>query len=128
MTLARKTKTVKLFLDLFENRKGAISIVDLVSKFKNDMNKTTVYRILTRLEESGILHSFMDKNGLKRYAKNQQKKRNALKDQNSHPHFLCENCGISKCLQIKIQNPNIPNLIINSAEQLYLGQCGNCQA
>ena len=127
MSLTRKTKTVKLFLDLFEKKNGAISIIELVSIFKNDMNKTTVYRILTRLEESGILHSFVDKKGLKRYAKNPLEKR-SIKDQSPHPHFLCEDCGISKCLPIKIQNPTIPDLIINSAEQLYLGQCGNCQA
>ena len=127
MSLTRKTKTVKLFLDLFEKKSGAISIIELVSIFKNDMNKTTVYRILTRLEESGILHSFVDKKGLKRYAKNPPGEE-PIKDQFPHPHFLCEDCGISKCLPIKIQNPTIPDLIINSAEQLYLGQCGNCQA
>ena len=127
MSLTRKTKTVKLFLNLFEKKNGAISILELVSIFKNDMNKTTVYRILARLEESGILHSFVDKKGLKRYAKNPLEKR-SIKDQSPHPHFLCEDCGISKCLPIKIQNPTIPDLIINSAEQLYLGQCVNCQA
>ena len=68
-----------------------------------------------------------DKKGLKRYAKNQLGKK-SIKDQSPHPHFLCEDCGISKCLPIKIKNPTIPDLIINSAEQLYLGQCGNCQA
>ena len=67
MSLTRKTKTVKLFLNLFEKKNGAISILELVSIFKNDMNKTTVDRILTRREESGIVHSFVDKNGLKRY-------------------------------------------------------------
>ena len=127
MSLTRKTKTVKLFLNLFEEKNGAISILELVSIFKNDMNKTTVYRILSRLEESGILHSFVDKKGLKIYAKSPLGKK-SITDQSPHPHFLCEDCGISRCLPIKIQNPTIPDLIINSAEQLYLGQCGNCQA
>ena len=30
MSLTRKTKTVKLFLDLFEKKNGAISIIELV--------------------------------------------------------------------------------------------------
>ena len=68
MAVSRKTKTVKLILELFENTNNAISVVDLVSIFKEKMNKTTVYRILNRLEESGILHSFTDRDGLKRYA------------------------------------------------------------
>jgi Fur family ferric uptake transcriptional regulator len=61
MAVSRKTKTVKLILELFENTNNAISVVDLVSIFKEKMNKTTVYRILNRLEESGILHSFTDR-------------------------------------------------------------------
>ena len=59
-----------MILDLFDKSNNAISVVDLISTFNNKMNKTTVYRILNRLEESGILHSFSDKDGLKRYAKN----------------------------------------------------------
>ena len=51
MALSRKTKTVKMILDLFGETNNAISIVDLVSNFRNKMNKTTVYRILNRLEE-----------------------------------------------------------------------------
>ena len=58
MSISRKTKPVKLILDTFNNNDYAISVVDLVSIFKNKMNKTTVYRILNRLEESNILHSF----------------------------------------------------------------------
>ena len=59
MNIERKTKSVKLLLNTFKDL-NAISIIDLVQKFKNDMNKTTVYRILDRLEKSNILHSFID--------------------------------------------------------------------
>ena len=118
MNVSRKTKTVKLLLELFNKENYAIPVVDLVSTFKYHMNKTTVYRILNRLENTGILHSFMDKDGLKRYAKG---------DERLHPHFLCEDCGISTCLPLKITPPSIPNYIIKSSEQLYLGQCKDCQ-
>ncbi len=126
MSLSRNTKTVKLLLKLFDKEKNALSVVDLVSIFSKEMNKTTVYRILQRLEEAGILHSFVDKDGLKRYAKGDQ--RTSLSgDQITHPHFLCEDCGISTCLPLKISTPSIPNYIIKSSEQLYLGQCKDCQ-
>ena len=48
MSISRKTKTVKLLLNLFDQEENAISVVDLISFFSNDMNKTTVYRILNR--------------------------------------------------------------------------------
>ena len=125
MAISRKTKTVKMILDLFGETNNAISVVDLVSTFRNKMNKTTVYRILNRLEESGILHSFSDKDGLKRYAKSNQKidpdNKNDL-----HSHFLCDDCGISTCLPMEIPIPKIPDYKINTSQHLLIGQCDNC--
>ena len=126
MSISRNTKTVKLLLKIFNKENNALSVVDLVSIFSKEMNKTTVYRILHRLENSGVLHSFVDKDGLKRYAKGDQRT-SSSDDQMTHPHFLCEDCGISTCLPLKISTPSLPNYIIKSSEQLYLGQCKDCQ-
>ena len=126
MSIFRNTKTVKLLLKMFDKKNQAIPVIDLVSIFKKKMNKTTVYRILHRLEDSGVLHSFIDKDGLKRYAKGDQRT-SSSGNQVTHPHFLCEDCGISTCLPLKISTPSIPNYIIKSSEQLYLGQCKDCQ-
>ena len=63
MSISRNTKTVKLLLKLFDKENNALSVVDLVSILSQEMNKTTVYRILQRLEDAGILHSFVDKYG-----------------------------------------------------------------
>ena len=126
MSIPRKTKTVKLLLELFNKENKALPVVDLVSFFSAEMNKTTVYRILHRLEEYGILHSFIDKDGLKRYAKGDQRN-SSSSNQTIHPHFLCEDCGISTCLPLKVSTPSIPNYIIKNSEQLYLGQCKDCQ-
>ncbi len=54
MSISRNTKTVKLLLKLFDKENNALSVVDLVSILSQEMNKTTVYRILQRLEEAGI--------------------------------------------------------------------------
>ena len=126
MSISRKTKTVELVLELFRDKKYAIPVVDIVSIFANKMNKTTVYRILQRLENSGILHSFLDKEGLKRYAKGDQRKSNST-NQIIHPHFLCDDCGISICLPLEISTPSIPNYTINSSDHLYSGQCQDCK-
>jgi len=126
MSISRKTKTVELVLELFREKRYAIPVVDIVSIFANKMNKTTVYRILQRLEDSGILHSFLDKQGLKRYAKGDQRKSNTI-NQIIHPHFLCDDCGISICLPLEISTPSIPNYTINSSNHLYSGQCQDCK-
>ena len=127
MSAARNTKTVKLILDAFKESENPISISDLVFIFKQKMNKTTVYRILNRLENSNILHSFIDKDGLKRYAKNFQQD-SSLKNSNTHSHFICDDCGISSCLPLQIPAPTLDNYKINSSEHLFIGQCENCHS
>ena len=89
------------------------------------MDKTTVYRILERLEDSDMLHSFIDNDGLKRYAKGDIHI-SSSNHINVHPHFLCEECGTSSCLPIEITIPNIPNYTIKSSEHLLIGQCKDC--
>ena len=126
MSISRNTKTVKLLLKLFDKENNALSVVDLVSILSQEMNKTTVYRILQRLEEAGILHSFIDKDGLKRYAKGDQRT-SSSGDQITHPHFLCDDCGVSICLPLEISTPSIPNYTINSSDHLYSGQCQDCK-
>ena len=121
MDIIKKTKSVKKILNAF-NKTDAISIIELVDKFKKEMNRTTVYRVLERLENSNILHSFIDSHGLKRYAKN-NKNINLTK---SHPHFMCEDCGESSCVEIDIKIPSIPEYMIKSSEYLLTGQCKKC--
>ena len=125
MSILRKTKSVRLILSAFNDNKDAISIVELINKFNKKMNKTTVYRVLERLEKSNILHSFVGKDGVKRYAKG-EKNSNSKKIFNTHPHFLCEDCGTSSCIPIDIIIPSIPNYTIKTSEHLLIGQCKNC--
>ena len=124
MNIFKKTKSVTLILDSF-NEKEALSTIELVDKFANKMNKTTVYRILERLEEASILHSFVDQNGLKRYAKN-NKNLNSFNTDSNHSHFLCEDCGISLCVPIEMNLPKISNFTVKNSEHLLMGHCNNC--
>ena len=120
MSISRKTKSIELVLNSFDNT-NAVSVIELVEKFKNHMNKTTVYRILERLEKSNILHSFIDNEGLKRYAKNEN-----YQSFSNHPHFLCEDCGESSCIEIEMDVPSLPYYKIKNSEQLLVGQCKKC--
>ena len=96
MAVIRKTKLVNRILSMFEETRAAISVVDLIEGVSDEMNRTTVYRILKRLEDHGTLLSFIGKNGRKWYAVSKE----CLTENSTHvhPHFHCEKCGKTICL------------------------------
>lgn len=117
--MIKKTKSVKALLNAFKETQTALSASEMVERFRHQMNKSTVYRILERLEDNGILHSFVGKDGLRWYA---------LSDSCSglHPHFQCQNCGKTECLDISLTIPEILDYNIGSVSLLLIGSCGDC--
>ena len=124
MRTLRKTKSVKLILNKFEQTDGAISVVDLVEGLQHEMNKTTVYRVLERLKDNGELHSFIGKDGRKWYAKGEECTSGPQPD--AHPHFQCKECGKVICLSFEVKIPTIPNHRVDSAKFLLVGECEDC--
>ncbi len=124
MGIIRKTKSVTDLLDEFDKDSSAISVIELVKRLQTKMNKTTVYRALDRLEDDGILHSFLAKNGIKWYAKCSGCTSSSHHD--IHPHFECTDCGKIDCLSVDITIPKLPNRKITNSHVLLQGQCEDC--
>jgi Fur family ferric uptake transcriptional regulator len=124
MGIIRKTKSVKALLDEFENNSGAISAIELVKRLSSNYNKTTVYRVLDKLEDDGVLHSFLGKKGIKWYAK--CKDCSVTGHFDVHPHFQCVNCGKVDCLPLDIKIPKIPNRMVIASQVLIQGKCEMC--
>ncbi|AXO79334.1 transcriptional regulator [Olleya aquimaris] len=124
MGVIRKTKTVEVLLNEFNKRAVAISAKNLIKQFQTSFNKTTIYRVLDKLEEDGVLHSFLGKDGLKWYAK--CKGCSASEHNDLHPHFQCLNCGKVDCLSESVKLPEIPNRKIKVSQLLIQGTCDTC--
>ncbi len=124
MGVIRKTKSVNSLLKLFEKSNEAFSAIDLVERLQEKMNKTTVYRILERLQDDGILHAFKGKDGLQWFAKS--KGCTTSHHEDPHPHFQCRDCGKTECLDVKFSMPSVPQYKVDSAEILLIGQCEDC--
>ncbi|MGH1387622.1 Fur family transcriptional regulator [Kordia sp.] len=125
MGVIRKTKSVQTIVDIFDENKDALSVVKLIDFLKDKMNKTTIYRILERLESDGIVHSFMGKDGLKWYA-TCTSGCTASHHSDIHPHFQCQDCGKVDCLSVTMNIPKIPNRTIDFSQILLIGRCENC--
>ena len=126
MSVVRKTKSVGTIISIFQETENALSVVELVEQLKNQMNKTTVYRILERLENEGIVHSFTDRKGLTWYAKCKDCSKHQHHD--IHPHFQCKRCGKVECLSTEIPLPTFPNHQVDNAEILLFGECEECMS
>ena len=124
MGIIRKTKSLTTILQVFEEKYDAIAVVHLIELVRSLMNKTTVYRVLNRLEQDGIIHSFNGKDGLKWYAK--CKGCTADHHTDKHPHFQCSECDKVECLSVEIKIPSIKNHRIDSTDILIMGQCEVC--
>ncbi|WP_147679189.1 Fur family transcriptional regulator [Algibacter pacificus] len=124
MGILRKTKSVEIVVKQFDKDSSAISVITLVERLNSDMNKTTVYRILNKLEDDGVVHSFLGKNGHKWYAKCNNC--SSTKHHDVHPHFQCITCGKVDCLDINVHIPEIPNRNVEIAQVLLQGQCDAC--
>ena len=125
MGVIRKTKSVEILLNKFNKSSKAISAIKLIDCLSSQFNKTTIYRVLDKLEDDGVLHSFLGKNGLKWYAKCNGCSSKAHHD--AHPHFQCLDCGKVDCLTtIDVNIPNIPNRKIPISQLLLQGRCEEC--
>lgn len=125
MGIQRKTSTIGLLLDQFKKSNQAIAAVELVDRLKEKVNKTTVYRALERLEDDGLVHSFLDRDGIKRYAICQDCNKDS--HVHDHPHFQCTNCGKVDCLEeASVNIPKISGRTIHKTDVLLQGICETC--
>ncbi|WP_405604944.1 Fur family transcriptional regulator [Polaribacter sp. Asnod1-A03] len=124
MGIIRKTKAVEVLLNTFNNSKEAISAKQLISQLNKTFNKTTIYRVLDKLEDDGVLHSFLGKEGLKWYAKCKDCSATVHKD--VHPHFQCLSCGRVDCLSVTVAVPKIENRKVEVSQVLIQGKCEKC--
>ncbi|MDB2385217.1 transcriptional repressor [Polaribacter sp.] len=124
MGIIRKTQSLNLLLNEFNKSSSAISSVQLVKKLQSKLNKSTIYRILEKLEDDGVLHAVMGKDGIKQYAKCKGCSKTSHTD--AHPHLQCSVCGKITCLDVAVTIPEIPNLKIDAVQVLLEGECNNC--
>lgn len=124
MGRTNKTRPLMIILEAFAQCDHAISLADLIERYQQQMDRTTVYRILQRLEDRGTLHSFRCDHGQKWFAK--CKSCSDGKSMGKHPHFKCSNCGKIECLTLDISTISVPDYQVDSAELLLVGQCRDC--
>ena len=115
-------------LDEIMHKKAAISQPDLEKIVGKDIDRVTLYRILSSFEEKGIVHKIFDLNGTATYAMcTSNCTENHHHDQ--HVHFICSVCNSVYCLdEVSLPKITLPShFALHSLAINAVGLCANCQ-
>ena len=124
MAVVRKTKNLQLVLDAFSKSNRALTAKAVMTMLPLTVNKTTVYRLLDRLQDGGELHSFVGEQGVMHYAKCHACTTEA--HTHSHPHFQCLSCREVSCLGEEFPFPELAGVQISEAQIFLKGHCQGC--
>ncbi len=97
----RNTPTKLEIMQIFNTSESALSHEMLQEKLGLQVDRTTIYRMLNRLLEDGVVHQIIGDDGKKYYALCADCQ--DTHHQHSHFHFRCLNCGTVDCLDNEIE-------------------------
>jgi Fur family ferric uptake transcriptional regulator len=122
----RLTNGRKEVLDVFLNKKFAISHSFLEDQLKQNHDRVTIYRTLYSFVEKGIVHKVLDEGGSSKYALCA-----SCSDHHhthDHVHFKCEVCGQTNCLDdIHVPRFKLPEGYVSKETGILIqGICQNC--
>ena len=122
------TKPRLRVLEVISDKKTAIKQPELEKIFGSEIDRVTLYRILSSFEEKGILHKIFDLNGTATYAICSTKC-TAHHHHDQHVHFICTICNSVYCLdEITVPKINLPsNFSLHAIAINAMGICESCQ-
>jgi Fur family ferric uptake transcriptional regulator len=87
------------------------------------VNKTTIYRTLSSLVETGIVHEAVVRDRIQYYETACH-----CKEHTCHPHFICQRCRKTICLtQVHIPSVSLPKGFLRQRQQIKIeGVCSAC--
>lgn len=120
------TANRELVLDVFLNHQYALSLADL-EEILPWGDRATHFRTLKTFEQHGIIHQIKDGSNSTKYALCQDSC-GSSQHLDIHPHFHCQKCGKTICLEKQeIQINNLPHGVqVNEYSLIIGGFCADC--
>lgn len=125
----RKTENGRALLLHLRRREVALSHGELIQDGQLHMDRATLYRMLRRFEDHGLVHRVVDDEVSVKYALCTEAC-STEHHQDNHVHFKCQSCGQTQCLE----QTTVPELMLPSGlqaqrtEVLVTGLCQRCQS
>ncbi len=125
---SRNTIARTRILEILKSATSALSHHELQELLCGLCNRVTVYRVLDRLEEEGLIHKTSGLNGEAKYALCQHCAHDHGVHNHHHLHFNCIRCQKTFCLETIIPKIELPNVYqIQALNLVASGICPECQ-
>jgi Fur family ferric uptake transcriptional regulator len=125
MKQTRNTVARTAILDIIQASEIALSQLAIQHTLNGLCDRVTIYRVLDRLVEEGLIHKIVNVNGVVNYAACATCSHN---HQHQHIHFSCRVCNELTCLNQVIPSFDLPTGF--SKEETFFtvsGICNHCQ-
>ncbi|VXC07822.1 Fur family transcriptional regulator [Maribacter litoralis] len=121
----RNTPTKEAILNLLSTSKKALSQDAIERQLDIKINRATIYRVLNRFCEDGIVHKIVAEDG-KQYFAICEKCDNPSEVVTHHFHFRCLSCDTIECLQVPVAYSVPDGYEVQHANCVLTGVCNDC--
>lgn len=127
MKATRNTVAKTKILEFVKKSTGAVAHSDIQQSLKGICDRVTIYRVLDRLLNEGLVHKIVDMDGVVKYAACHGCEVSE-QHQHNHIHFSCEKCKKVTCLDAILPEFKLPkDYKVNSVNFTVSGYCPNCK-
>lgn len=120
----RNTPSKEAVLNVLTKTGKAMSQDAIEEKIKIDIDRATIYRVLNRFCEDGIVHKIVAEDGKQYFAVCMKCDENKLTD--NHFHFRCTSCQTIECLPMPVHFYLPKGYNVESVNCVLTGVCKDC--
>jgi len=127
MIKRRNTATQEAVLSVLTNSRRAMSQDAIINKMDVAIDRATVYRILNRYCEDGILHKIVADDGKQYFAICAKCEESAdMVVPENHFHFRCVKCETIECLPSFVDYSVPGGYSVERVNCVLIGECKKC--
>ncbi|KGL63467.1 Fur family transcriptional regulator [Polaribacter sp. Hel1_85] len=119
----RNTPAKEAILNVLSKADKAMSQDAIEEKITIDINRATIYRVLNRFCDDGILHKIIAESGKQYFAICLDCKE---KHNHNHFHFRCTKCDTIECLPVEVNFSAPDGYLVTDMNCVLTGLCKEC--
>ena len=120
----RNTPTKEAVMSVLTSTTKAMSQDAIEKKISIDIDRATIYRVLNRFCEDGIIHKIVAEDGKQYFAVCMECDERNLADR--HFHFRCKSCQTIECLPMAVHFSAPKGYQIENVNCVLTGICMDC--